>query len=261
MLARRIVGRVVVYYLVFCLVFGICLGEMAFRIQRLPVADPQSFQAAAARFGAALQDVSVTASDSVVLRAWFARPATANGDAVILLHGIGDDRQGMTGFAELFLSKGYEVLLLDLRAHGNTIPTIQLAAGRVAYTDIGSRPSMSAKATQSDTTKPVQDGVYAPVANVGFCRSKLHTLLQFLRSSARRGLHLFCVTAFILSAATFLLMLLGVGVAFCFGVFFLAVHDQITGKEGTLITILSAWRDPDGSTCPDIQNTRKPEDI
>ena len=118
MLARRIVGRVVMYYLVSCLVLGICLGEIAFRLQRVPLADRQSFQATAARFGAVLQDVSVTASDAVVLRGWFARPATGNGDAVILLHGIGDNRQGMTGFAELFLSKGYEVLLPDLRAHG-----------------------------------------------------------------------------------------------------------------------------------------------
>jgi uncharacterized protein len=120
LLARRIVGRVVVYYLVTCLVLAICLGEMAFRIPRLPVADRQSFQATADRFGAVLQDVSVVASDAVVLRAWFARPATNNGDAVILLHGIGDNRQGMTGFAELFLSKGYEVLLPDLRAHGTS---------------------------------------------------------------------------------------------------------------------------------------------
>ena len=49
---------------------------------------------------AVLQDVSVAASDAVVLRAWFARPATSNGDAVIPLHGIGDNREGMTGFAE-----------------------------------------------------------------------------------------------------------------------------------------------------------------
>ncbi len=119
-MARRIVGRVVVYYLPSCLVLGICVGEMAFRIPRLPLADRHLFQATAAGFGAELQDVSVVASDGAVLRAWFARPAIGNGDAVILLHGIGDNRQGMTGFAELFLSKGYEVLLPDLRAHGTS---------------------------------------------------------------------------------------------------------------------------------------------
>ena len=120
MFVRRIVGRVVVYYVLTCLVLAVGFGKMAFRIPRLPVADRQSFQTTAASFGAELQDVSVVASDAVVLRAWFARPATSNGDAVILLHGIGDNRQGMTGFAELFLSKGYEVLLPDLRAHGTS---------------------------------------------------------------------------------------------------------------------------------------------
>jgi hypothetical protein len=93
---------------------------MAFRPPRSSVADRRSFQATAARFGAELQDVSVTTSDSAVLRAWFARPTSGNGDAVILLHGIGDNREGMTGFAELFLSKGYEVLLPDSRAHGTS---------------------------------------------------------------------------------------------------------------------------------------------
>jgi pimeloyl-ACP methyl ester carboxylesterase len=120
LLARRIVGRAVVYYLVSCLVLGICLGEMAFRLPRSAVADRRSFQATASRFGAELQDVSVTASDGIVLRAWFARPTSGNGDVVILLHGIGDSREGMTGFADLFLSKGYEVLLPDLRAHGTS---------------------------------------------------------------------------------------------------------------------------------------------
>ena len=53
---RRIVGRVVVYYVLACLVLAVGFGEMAFRIPRLPVADRQSFQAAAAGFGADLQD-------------------------------------------------------------------------------------------------------------------------------------------------------------------------------------------------------------
>lgn len=120
MLARRILSRVVVYYLVSCLILGICLGEIAFRLPHSAIADRRSFQTTASRFGAELQDVSVTASDGAVLRAWFARPANSNGDAVILLHGIGDSREGMTGFAELFLSQGYEVLLPDSRAHGSS---------------------------------------------------------------------------------------------------------------------------------------------
>ncbi len=74
----------------------------------------------AARFGAVLQAISVDTRDGVNLRAWFAQPLHRNGDAVILLHGVGDNRQGMVGYAELFLSNGYAVLLPDSRGEGES---------------------------------------------------------------------------------------------------------------------------------------------
>jgi hypothetical protein len=86
----------------------------------MPLRERQSAKAIAARFGADLQDVSISARDGVELRGWFATPANANGDAVILLHGVGDNREGMGGFAELFLSKGYAVLLPDSRGEGES---------------------------------------------------------------------------------------------------------------------------------------------
>jgi len=48
------------------------------------------------------------------------RPAPNNGNVVILLHGVGDNRQGMLNCAELFLSNGYSVLLPDSRAQGES---------------------------------------------------------------------------------------------------------------------------------------------
>jgi uncharacterized protein len=118
--ARRIIGPVM-SYLIFCAVIGIFFAEMIFHPQRLPpFQNRQSFQARAGRFGAVLQDVSVTASDDVMLQGWLARPAPYNGNAVILLHGIGRNRQDSAAFAEFFLSHGYEVLLLDLRAQGTS---------------------------------------------------------------------------------------------------------------------------------------------
>src|SRR5580658_5604026 len=101
MRARRIIRLVVVCYAVFCAILAIFLGELAFRPLRAPVTERRSAQEAAARFGAALRDVSITASDGSHLEGWFASPANANGDAVILLHGVGDNRQGAMGFAEL----------------------------------------------------------------------------------------------------------------------------------------------------------------
>jgi len=86
----------------------------------MPLRERQSAKAIAAGFGADLQDVAINARDGVQLRGWFANPANANGDAVILLHGVGDNREGMGGFAELFLSKGYAVLLPDSRGEGES---------------------------------------------------------------------------------------------------------------------------------------------
>jgi dipeptidyl aminopeptidase/acylaminoacyl peptidase len=105
---------------VLCAILAIFLGELAFRPQRVRITERQSAEATAARFGAALRDVSVIASDGSHLQGWFARPAKANGDAVILLHGVGDNRQGMMGFAELFLSNGFVVLVPDSRAQGGS---------------------------------------------------------------------------------------------------------------------------------------------
>ena len=67
---------------------------------------------------AALQAVTITASDGAILRAWEIRPDHGNGDAVIVLHGQGDNRVGMLGPAGLLLRHGFQVLLPDARAHG-----------------------------------------------------------------------------------------------------------------------------------------------
>jgi hypothetical protein len=65
-----------------------------------------------------LKDVSIQAQDGVTLHAWNIGPNHSNGDAVILLHGLGDNRVGMAGYAQLLLARGFTVLLPDARAHG-----------------------------------------------------------------------------------------------------------------------------------------------
>jgi pimeloyl-ACP methyl ester carboxylesterase len=67
---------------------------------------------------AELQDVSITTFDQVTLRGWLLRPEHLNGDAAVVLHGLGDNRLGMAGYAQLLLAHGYTVLLPDARAHG-----------------------------------------------------------------------------------------------------------------------------------------------
>ncbi len=48
------------------------------------------------------------------------RPKDANGDAVILLHGVSDNRMGMYGYGKWLLQHHYMVLLPDARAHGDS---------------------------------------------------------------------------------------------------------------------------------------------
>jgi uncharacterized protein len=120
MRAWRVIRTVAICYALLCTILTAFLGELAFRPQRMPLRERQSAKAIAGRFGADLQDVSISARDAVQLRGWFVSPANANANAVILLHGVGDNHEGMGRFAELFLSKGYAVLLPDSRGEGES---------------------------------------------------------------------------------------------------------------------------------------------
>lgn len=116
---KRLALRLVIYYVLGCVVLAICLGELAIHPAHGPVAR-DAVHARATKLGIELQDVSIAAEDRVQLRGWFVRPAKASGNAVILLHGIGDTRLGMAGLAELFASMGYAVLIPDSRGHGES---------------------------------------------------------------------------------------------------------------------------------------------
>jgi len=120
MRAWRAIRTVLISYVFLCTLLAIFLGELAFRPRRVPLRHLDSAKGIASRFGATLQDVSIRANDGSNLRSWFAIPAIANGDAVILLHGVGDNREGMFGFAELFLANGFAVLVPDSRGQGES---------------------------------------------------------------------------------------------------------------------------------------------
>jgi uncharacterized protein len=109
-------------WLLFCSVIGVLAVEGALHPARfvLSAKDEQRSRAIAEENNATLSNVEVTAKDGAVLRAWNIRPIHGNGDAVVLLHGQGDNRAGMLGPAGLLLRHGYEVLLPDARAHGSS---------------------------------------------------------------------------------------------------------------------------------------------
>ena len=58
------------------------------------------------------------AADGALLRGWKVRAAKPNGAWVLLFHGVADNRYGMTEHARLLLQAGYNVVMMDARAHG-----------------------------------------------------------------------------------------------------------------------------------------------
>jgi hypothetical protein len=73
-----------------------------------------------ARTGATKEDFSVRAQDGIVLKGWKVRPVSANGDWVLLYHGVSDNRTGVLGHAEFLLRHGYSIVMMDSRDHGES---------------------------------------------------------------------------------------------------------------------------------------------
>jgi len=123
-ISRRIARRlaaVFAFYLAASFVVGVFLAENTLRVPRRPVAQSDDFRAAVSRdFHARVQDAQIEARDGAVLKAWYVRPASWNGSSVVLLHGLGDNREGAAGFAPIFLGANYAVLIPDSRAHGQS---------------------------------------------------------------------------------------------------------------------------------------------
>ncbi len=61
----------------------------------------------------------VFTNGDIALKCWLFRSERKRGTA-IYLHGVGDNRQSGIGIADHFVPKGYDVLLYDSRAHGES---------------------------------------------------------------------------------------------------------------------------------------------
>jgi hypothetical protein len=72
------------------------------------------------RTGALKEEFNVRAPDGIELRGWKIRSTSRNGDWVLLMHGISDNRTGVLGPAEFLLRHGYNVVMMDSRAHGES---------------------------------------------------------------------------------------------------------------------------------------------
>jgi uncharacterized protein len=116
----RIAVRVAALYLLVSLTVAIFMAELTLHPMRLPMPDQARVETMFAPYGAKLIPVKIRAADGVELRGWYSVPEQQNGQAVILLHGIGDNRGGVAGYGETFLREGYRILLPDSRAHGES---------------------------------------------------------------------------------------------------------------------------------------------
>jgi fermentation-respiration switch protein FrsA (DUF1100 family) len=119
----RLVLLVIAAVLLSCLVLttgaAIWLGEQTVHLHRKPVPNTDGFQSMIASIPhQPIADVSVKSFDGATLRGWFVEPSPWKGESVLLLHGLGDNRAGVTGYAAMLLNAGYAVLLPDSRAHG-----------------------------------------------------------------------------------------------------------------------------------------------
>jgi hypothetical protein len=101
-------------------VAGVFLAEVTLHPKRrlLSSGDGAEAREIARIHNSNVSDIIVTAQDGAILSAWNIRPANGNGNTVILLHGLADNRLGMLGYAELLVGHGFDVLLPDARAHG-----------------------------------------------------------------------------------------------------------------------------------------------
>src|SRR5260370_2886643 len=106
---------VIALYIEGTILGGIGRGGTALPPPRHSVTASEERNARAAAQGDKVEfrDVELTSPDGALLSAWFMRPPEPNGDAVILLHGVSDNRMGMYGYGKWLVQNPYLVLLPD----------------------------------------------------------------------------------------------------------------------------------------------------
>jgi len=124
-IGRRILGTAIAIYACACIAAGIALAELSLHLNKLHLDNAAAhIDHLSQQSRSQTEDVSITAIDGAQLKAWFIQPQNPNGKSVIILHGVTANRIGSTGFAEMFLARGYSVLAPDSREHGESGGTI-----------------------------------------------------------------------------------------------------------------------------------------
>jgi dipeptidyl aminopeptidase/acylaminoacyl peptidase len=82
-------------------------------------AHPQAF----ATRGVSFETVTLTSSDGVAIAGWFVPTRNAAGEdvaTIVVLHTLGGTREDMLDFALPLWEKGFNLLLIDMRGHGES---------------------------------------------------------------------------------------------------------------------------------------------
>jgi predicted alpha/beta-fold hydrolase len=122
MTLSRVAALLLAGYLACSFAAGVFVADGAVHPIRRPLfaQDEKQVQQIAHTHQSDLSDVLITAADGAILKGWSFRPHNSNEEAVILFHGLSDNRLGMVGYAEMLLDHGFSVLMPDARAHGES---------------------------------------------------------------------------------------------------------------------------------------------
>jgi uncharacterized protein len=66
------------------------------------------------------EDLNVRTRDGILLHGWKVHAAQPSGDWVLLFHGVADNRIGILEHSLVLLAAGYDVVMMDARAHGES---------------------------------------------------------------------------------------------------------------------------------------------
>ena len=106
----------IAFFLLFFVLYPFYVIHKQIRGSREPI------ERTPAEWGAEYEDISFTTADGVTLRGWWIEGSSER--AVLLLHGKAGSRNGFhTGIFDLgawYHARGYNVMMVDLRAHGES---------------------------------------------------------------------------------------------------------------------------------------------
>ena len=113
-----VAATLVLLALILAAFVGRALGPGLLHPQNLNPMRLEQTQEMLHRTGAAKEEFLVHAPDGVELHGWKVRAQSPNDDWILLFHGVSDNRTGVLGHAELLLRHGYNLVMMDSRAHG-----------------------------------------------------------------------------------------------------------------------------------------------